>query len=85
MDVFMYKISLFVLTLSCLGFSSVNARQTLDEMRRENEQRNNEAMDRFHEDWERFERHKEREDQKRLNQRENQDKPLFGKKHRRAY
>jgi hypothetical protein len=48
-------------------------------MRRESEQRSNEAMDRFHADWERIDLHIEREDQKRLNQRGNQDKPLFGK------
>lgn len=50
-------------------------------MRKENEQLSNEAMDRFHEDWERIDRRQEREEQKRLNQRKNQNKPLFGKKH----
>jgi hypothetical protein len=75
----MNKLTLSILSASCLLFSSVNAYQTFDEMRRESEQRSNEAMDRFHADWERIDLHIEREDQKRLNQRGNQDKPLFGK------
>lgn len=79
----MNKLTLSVLSVSYLLFASANAYQTIDEMRRENEQRSNEAMDRFHEDWERIERRHEREDQKRLNERENQDKRLFGKKSRR--
>jgi hypothetical protein len=78
----MNKLKLSILSVSCLLFSSVNAYQTIDEMRRENEQRSNEAMDRFHEDWERVDRRQEREEQKRQNQRENQDKKLFGKPRR---
>lgn len=80
----MNKLILSMLSASSLLLASINAGQTIDEMQRENEQRTNEAMDRFHEDWERIDRRHEREDEKRLNQRENQDKPLFGKKHRRS-
>lgn len=81
----MNKLTLSILSASCLIFASVYADQTLDEMRREIKRQSNEALDRFHEDWERIERRQEREDQKRFNQRENEDKPLFGKKPRRSY
>lgn len=71
----MRKLKLSILSVSYLLFSSVNAYQTIDEMRRENEQLSNEAMDRFHADWERIDRRQEREEQKR----QNQNKQLFGK------
>ena len=71
--------NLIIFLFLAIGFmTSVNAYDMLDDMRRENEIRANESMDRFHEDCERSNRYIERED----NKRKNQGSPLFGKKNR---
>lgn len=60
------------------------ARDSLEDMRRENEQHMDRIMDQHYQSWDRIERHLEQEEQKRVNRSiiEGQNRKLFGDKNK---